>query len=214
METLQQILFLGIMVVLFVLGAKVDAWWRKREFDRVRTDYERQIADLKNEKERHATTLAESGFKQLQQQQRLYDTQIAEKDQQLQQLQRDLEAMKSSWQDHDKVLAEFKGATGAEAPTLIFKLVQLNQKLSSALAERWDQIESRLDESLQTTSRQIREQLDRARTALQADSHEIAAILNTRIPEDVRRQVFAELSRSRSEPAQDSARLIEDRTIR
>jgi len=101
--------------------------------------------------------------------------------------------MLKSWkQEMGLKLAEFKGAAQGNPQMLIYKLLEHNQKLNTAMVSKWNSIEKQLSDDLKRTIDQLGKMFTEAE-ALHRDGLEIISIYEARLPEDMKKQIRDEL---------------------
>lgn len=200
METLYHVLFVALLTLLFVGGAKFDAWFKNRAIAALRAEYDEKLRDAEAARREIENDHAASHVKMIKKLEGSHEQQLAERDRTIADLRQEVEGLKASWQEHEKLLAQFKGATGADTPTLVLNLMELNHKLNQALLAQWDGVEQKLRRDLERTRDEVGALLAAARADLEKAGHEVAALVGGKIPPEVRQQVLAALTSGRLTP--------------
>jgi hypothetical protein len=181
-----------ILTALFALGGKVVIYFKNREITLIKEKYEQEISSVKHEHESVRAAISEDGFKQVKRTEEHYQNKLAEKDQQIESLVEEINALKAWKDDLGLKLAKFEGATQGSQQMLVFKLIEHNQKLNKALNEKWESVEENLCRELDSTREKIRAMFAEA-AKLHRDGIEIISEYEARLPEDFKKKVHEDL---------------------
>lgn len=192
MDPIQVIGLILILTALFALGGKVVIYFKNREITLIKEKYEQEISSVKHEHESVRAAISEDGFKQVKRTEEHYQNKLAEKDQQIESLVEEINALKAWKDDLGLKLAKFEGATQGSQQMLVFKLIEHNQKLNKALNEKWESVEENLCRDLDSTREKIRAMFAEA-AKLHRDGIEIISEYEARLPEDFRKKVHEDL---------------------
>lgn len=192
MEPIQVIGLILILTALFALGGKVVIYFKNREITLIKEKYEQEIGSVKHEHEAVRAAISEDGFKQVKRTEEHYHRKLAEKDQQIEQLVEEIDALKAWKDDLGIKLAKFEGASQGSHQMLVFKLIEHNQKLNHALNEKWKSVEESLCRELNSTQEKIKSMFAEAEK-LHHDGIEIISEYEARLPEDFKKKVHEEL---------------------
>jgi hypothetical protein len=192
MDPIQVIGLILILTALFALGGKVVIYFKNREITLIKEKYEQEISSVKHEHESVRAAISEDGFKQVKRTEEHYQNKLAEKDQQIESLVEEINALKAWKDDLGLKLAKFEGATQGSQQMLVFKLIEHNQKLNKALNEKWESVEENLCRELDSTREKIRAMFAEA-AKLHRDGIEIISEYEARLPEDFRKKVHEDL---------------------
>ncbi|HOY65311.1 MAG TPA: hypothetical protein PLP29_00400 [Candidatus Ozemobacteraceae bacterium] len=192
MDTVSAILFVLVITALFTIGAKIGLYFKNREIAMIRDQTERELKAVKSEHEGARASLSEDLYKQSKRIEESFKLKLDEKDEQIRSLLAELESLKAWKQEMGLKLAEFKGASQGNPQMLIYKLLEHNQKLNAALVSKWGTIEKQLSDDLKRTMDQLSKMFAEAE-ALHRDGLEIISIYESRLPEEMKRQVREEM---------------------
>lgn len=192
MDTVSAILFVLVITALFSIGAKIGLYFKNREIAMIREQSERDLKSVKSEHEGARASLSEDLYKQSKRIEDSFKTKLDEKDEQIRSLLAELESLKAWKQEMGLKFAEFKGASQGNPQMLIYKLLEHNQKLNATLVSKWGTIEKQLSDDLKRTIDQLGKMFAEAE-ALHRDGLEIISIYESRLPEDMKRQVREEM---------------------
>lgn len=192
MDSVSAILFVLVITVLFTIGAKVGLYFKNREITLIREQSERELKAVKSEHEGARASLSEDLYKQSKRIEDSFKLKLDEKDEQIRSLLAELESLKSWKQEMGLKFAEFKGASQGNPQMLIYKLLEHNQKLNAALVSKFTTVEKQLSDDLKRTIDQLGKMFAEAE-ALHRDGLEIISIYESRLPEDMKRQVREEM---------------------
>lgn len=192
MDTVSAILFVLVITVLFTIGAKIGLYFKNREISMIREQSERELKAVKSEHEGARASLSEDLYKQSKRIEESFKQKLDEKDEQIRSLLAELESLKSWKQEMGLKFAEFKGASQGNPQMLIYKLLEHNQKLNATLVSKWGSIEKQLSDDLKRTIDQLGKMFAEAE-ALHRDGLEIISIYESRLPEEMKRQVREEM---------------------
>ncbi|MDN5280141.1 MAG: hypothetical protein PWR01_4106 [Clostridiales bacterium] len=192
MDPIQVIGLILILTALFALGGKVVIYFKNREITLIKEKYEQEISSVKHEHESVRAAISEDGFKQVKRTEEHYQNKLAEKDQQIESLVEEINALKAWKDDLGLKLAKFEGATQGSQQMLVFKLIEHNQKLNKALNEKWESVEENLCRELDSTREKIRAMFAEA-AKLHRDGIEIISEYEARLPEDFKKKVHEDL---------------------
>lgn len=181
-----------IMTILFVLGGKVAFYFKNREILLIKEKYEQEINSARHEQEIVRAAISEDGFKQIKRTEEHYQHKLNEKDQQIEELVEEIEALKLWKEEIGTKLATFEGASHGNQERLVFKLLDHNQKLNKALNAKWIAVEENLTNELLITRQKIKEMFTEAEK-LHGDGIDIISEYEARLPEDVKKKVRQEL---------------------
>ncbi len=194
MDTVSAILFVLVITVLFTIGAKIGLYFKNREIAMIREQSERELKAVKSEHEGARASLSEDLYKQSKRIEESFKQKLDEKDEQIRSLLAELESLKAWKQEMGLKFAEFKGASQGNSQMLIYKLLEHNQKLNATLVSKWGTIEKQLSDDLKRTIDQLGKMFAEAE-ALHRDGLEIISIYESRLPEEMKRQVREEMLR-------------------
>ncbi|OQA06311.1 MAG: hypothetical protein BWY66_01929 [bacterium ADurb.Bin374] len=192
MDTVSAILFVLVITVLFTIGAKIGLYFKNREITMIREQAERELKAVKSEHEGARASLSEDLYKQSKRIEESFTQKLDEKDEQIRSLLAELESLKAWKQEMGLKFAEFKGASQGNPQMLIYKLLEHNQKLNATLVSKWGSIEKQLSDDLKRTIDQLGKMFAEAE-ALHRDGLEIISIYESRLPEEMKRQVREEM---------------------
>ncbi|MBP7634330.1 hypothetical protein KBA41_09160 [Candidatus Ozemobacteraceae bacterium] len=192
MDTVSAILFVLVITALFTIGAKIGLYFKNREIGMIREQAERELKAVKSEHEGARASLSEDLYKQSKRIEDSFKQKLDEKDEQIRSLLAELESLKAWKQEMGLKFAEFKGASQGNPQMLIYKLLEHNQKLNATLVSKWGSIEKQLSDDLKRTLDQLGKMFAEAE-ALHRDGLEIISIYESRLPEDMKRQVREEM---------------------
>lgn len=192
MDTVSAILFVLVITVLFTIGAKIGLYFKNREITMIREQAERELKAVKSEHEGARASLSEDLYKQSKRIEESFTQKLDEKDEQIRSLLAELESLKAWKQEMGLKFAEFKGASQGNPQMLIYKLLEHNQKLNATLVSKWGTIEKQLSDDLKRTIDQLGKMFAEAE-ALHRDGLEIISIYESRLPEEMKRQVREEM---------------------
>lgn len=192
MDTVSAILFVLVITVLFTIGAKIGLYFKNREIAMIREQSERELKAVKSEHEGARASLSEDLYKQSKRIEESFTQKLDEKDEQIRSLLAELESLKAWKQEMGLKFAEFKGASQGNPQMLIYKLLEHNQKLNATLVSKWGTIEKQLSDDLKRTIDQLGKMFAEAE-ALHRDGLEIISIYESRLPEEMKRQVREEM---------------------
>lgn len=192
MDTVSAILFVLVITVLFTIGAKIGLYFKNREIAMIREQSERELKAAKSEHEGARASLSEDLYKQSKRIEESFKQKLDEKDEQIRSLLAELESLKAWKQEMGLKFAEFKGAAQGNPQMLIYKLLEHNQKLNATLVSKWGSIEKQLSDDLKRTIDQLGKMFAEAE-ALHRDGLEIISIYESRLPEEMKRQVREEM---------------------
>lgn len=192
MDTVSAILFVLVITALFTIGAKIGLYFKNREIGMIREQAERELKAVKSEHEGARASLSEDLYKQSKRIEDSFKQKLDEKDEQIRLLLAELESLKAWKQEMGLKFAEFKGASQGNPQMLIYKLLEHNQKLNATLVSKWGSIEKQLSDDLKRTLDQLGKMFAEAE-ALHRDGLEIISIYESRLPEDMKRQVREEM---------------------
>lgn len=192
MDTVSAILFVLVITVLFTIGAKIGLYFKNREIAMIREQSERELKAVKSEHEGARASLSEDLYKQSKRIEESFTQKLDEKDEQIRSLLAELESLKAWKQEMGLKFAEFKGASQGNPQMLIYKLLEHNQKLNATLVSKWGSIEKQLSDDLKRTIDQLGKMFAEAE-ALHRDGLEIISIYESRLPEEMKRQVREEM---------------------
>lgn len=192
MDTVSAILFVLVITVLFTIGAKIGLYFKNREISMIREQAERELKAVKSEHEGVRASLSEDLYKQSKRIEESFTQKLDEKDEQIRSLLAELESLKAWKQEMGLKFAEFKGASQGNPQMLIYKLLEHNQKLNATLVSKWGNIEKQLSDDLKRTIDQLGKMFAEAE-ALHRDGLEIISIYESRLPEEMKRQVREEM---------------------
>lgn len=192
MDPIQVIGLILILTALFALGGKVVIYFKNREITLIKEKYEQMIDAARHEHEAVRVAISEDGFKQLKRTEEHYHRKLDEKDQHIQGLVEEIDALKS-WKDELGLkLAKFEGASQGSQERLVFKLLEHNQKLNRALNDKWKAVEQSLSDELNTALTKVKSLFSDAEK-LHQDGIEIISEYEARLPEDFKKKVHEEL---------------------
>jgi len=194
MDTVSAILFVLVITILYSVGAKIGLYFKNREIAMIREQSERELKSVRSEHEGARASLSEDLYKQSKRTEDSFKVKLDEKDEQIRSLLAELESLKAWKQEMGLKLAEFKGAAQGNPQMLIYKLLEHNQKLNAAMVSKWNTIEKQLSDDLKKTIDQLGKMFAEAE-ALHRDGLEIISIYESRLPEDMKKQVRDELLR-------------------
>jgi len=192
MDTVSAILFVLVITVLFTIGAKVGLYFKNREIAMIRDQADRELKAVKSEHEGARASLSEDLYKQSKRIEDSFRQKLDEKDEQIRSLLAELESLKAWKQEMGLKFAEFKGASQGNPQMLIYKLLEHNQKLNATLVSKWGSIEKQLSDDLKRTIDQLGKMFADAE-ALHRDGLEVISIYESRLPEEMKRQVREEM---------------------
>lgn len=192
MEPIQVIGLILVITALFALGGKFVIYFKNREIVLLKEKYEQQLSASKHEHEAVRVALSEDGFKQLKRTEEHYQRKLDEKDQNIQQLVEEIEALKSWKEELGIKLAKFEGASQGSTERLVFKLLEHNQKLNRALTQKWDVVREDLSRDLNATIEKVKALFSDAEQ-LHRDGIEIISEYESRLPEDFKKKVHEDL---------------------
>lgn len=192
MDPIQVIGLILILTALFALGGKVVIYFKNREITLIREKYEQMLDASKHEHEAVRVAISEDGFKQLKRTEEHYQRKLDEKDQQIQGLVEEIEALKSWKEELGLKLAKFEGASQGSQERLVFKLLEHNQKLNRALNDKWKAVEGSLSNELNAALAKVKSLFADAEK-LHHDGIEIISEYEARLPEDFKKKVHEEL---------------------
>lgn len=192
MDPIQVIVIVITMTVLFVLGGKVAFYFKNREIILIKEKHDQQIGSIRQEQETVRAAISEDGFKQIKRTEEHYQHKLSEKDQQIEELVEEIEALKLWKEEIGTKLATFEGASHGNQERLVFKLLEHNQKLNKALNAKWNAVEESLTNELISTRQKIKEMFAEAEK-LHGDGIDIISEYEARLPEDVKKKVRQEL---------------------
>ena len=192
MDALSAIVFVLVVTVLFAVGGKLALHFKNREIALYKEQFDRELVTARKEHDNVRAALSEDLFKQLKRIEEAHKLKLDEKDEQMKSLVVELESLKA-WKDEMGLkLAEFKGASQGNPQMLIFKLLEHNQKLNKALLTKWDNIEKHMVDELSRTMEKFKK-LFAETEALHRDGLEIISIYESRLPDEIKRQLHDEL---------------------
>ncbi|HNW33726.1 MAG TPA: hypothetical protein PKM25_02260 [Candidatus Ozemobacteraceae bacterium] len=192
MDTVSAILFVLVITILYAVGAKIGLYFKNREIAMIREQADRELKSVRSEHEGARASLSEDLYKQSKRIEDSFKAKLDEKDEQIRTLLAELESLKSWKQEMGLKLAEFKGAAQGNPQMLIYKLLEHNQKLNTAMVSKWNSIEKQLSDDLKRTIDQLGKMFTEAE-ALHRDGLEIISIYEARLPEDMKKQIRDEL---------------------
>ena len=192
MEPIHVIGLVLILTALYALGGKVVLYFKNRELALIKEKFEQEIESIKHESEAVRAAISEDGFKQVKRTEEHYQSKLEEKDQQIEDLVEEIEALKAWKEDLGLKLAKFEGAAQGSQQMLVFKLLEHNQKLSKALNAKWETVEQNLSKELSSTATKIKELFTDA-SKLHQDGLDIISEYEARLPEDFKKKVHEEL---------------------
>ncbi|GAB4266750.1 MAG: hypothetical protein Kow0029_00700 [Candidatus Rifleibacteriota bacterium] len=192
MDPIQVIGLILILTALFALGGKVVLYFKNREISLIKEKYEQEINSIKREHESVRAAISEDGFKHSKRLEEHYQRKLEEKDEQIQQLVEEINALKAWKEELGLKLAKFEGATQGSQQMLVFKLIEHNQKLNKALNEKWKAVEENLCRELNSSLEKIKAMFAEAEK-LHRDGIEIIAEYEARLPDDFKKKVHEEL---------------------
>ncbi len=192
MEPIQVIGLILVITALFALGGKFVIYFKNREIVLLKEKYDQLLSASKNEHEAVRVALSEDGFKQLKRTEEHYQRKLDEKDQNIQQLVEEIEALKSWKEELGIKLAKFEGASQGSTERLIFKLLEHNQKLNRAMTQKWNVVRDDLSRELNATIEKVKALFCDAEQ-LHHDGIEIISEYESRLPEDFKKKVHEDL---------------------
>lgn len=181
-----------ILTALFALGGKFVIYFKNREITLIKEKYEQMHDAARHENESVRVAISEDGFKQLKRTEEHYQRKLDEKDQQIQGLVEEIEALKSWKEELGLKLAKFEGASQGSQERLVFKLLEHNQKLNRALNDKWKSVEDGLNNELNSALLKVKALFADA-AKLHQDGIEIISEYESRLPEDFKKKVHEEL---------------------